>query len=230
MDPTLRRNQQAPSMQTLVERAAASTKTPGKSASAKANGPTKSASDFPVGFLIPKAGGASKKTAGHSHYLDPLGTGEVRGRSRRWGDAEPEVQRKVISAIIEEGQKRMLGTDQIAFAIAVARVESGWNPDAAAQSTSASGIGQLIDRTAKHYGLTDSTRFDVDASSDAFYDCLLDSEQLAKRKHPEADGEELSALTYAHYHDGTKLVYGGLDVAESKVMPWYEKIKAWFDE
>ena len=76
------------------------------------------------------------------------------GNTRRWGDAPPEVQKKVIDTIISKSTGYGLSTRETAHVLAIAYVESGFNPDAAAGTTSASGVGQFIYDTGKSYGLT----------------------------------------------------------------------------
>lgn len=48
--------------------------------------------------------------------------------------------------------------DQEAMVLAIAYVESGFNPDAAAGITGAKGLGQFIRKTGASCGLTDSSR------------------------------------------------------------------------
>jgi Ca2+-binding RTX toxin-like protein len=88
-----------------------------------------------------------------NHYKDPLSkdVGHVGGISRKAGDATLETKALVITKIISYGSQYGLSTQDIANLIAFAKIESGFNPDAAAQGnhTSASGIFQITDTTAK---------------------------------------------------------------------------------
>ncbi len=90
----------------------------------------------------------------HSHYLHKIDESKSRlhGNSRRAGDADYDVQ-KVINMIFIEAKKAKLSKRDICLLLAIARHESGFNPDAAAGSTSASGIGQFVDATGEKYGL-----------------------------------------------------------------------------
>ncbi|MGH8043492.1 MAG: peptidoglycan-binding protein, partial [Stenotrophomonas sp.] len=97
--------------------------------------------------------------------------------------------------------------------LAIARVESGFNPDAAAGTTSASGLGQFIDRTGKHYGLNNANRFDVDAQSDALVAHFVDNRNLARDR---GQGED---YIYKYHHDGPTKDYGGLGLSHRKVAP-----------
>lgn len=65
------------------------------------------------------------------------------------GDAPADVKEAVVNMIINEGRKAGLSDRDIAILLAIAYVESGFSPDAAARTTTASGVGQFIDNTWK---------------------------------------------------------------------------------
>ena len=67
---------------------------------------------------------------------------EIAGNSRIWGDISARGQGQVIDLIIEICTRNKLSYREIAYVLLMARVESGFNPDAAAGTTSAAGIGQ----------------------------------------------------------------------------------------
>ncbi|MEN5426353.1 peptidoglycan-binding protein [Stenotrophomonas pennii] len=161
------------------------------------------------------AGYRSDQIKPYSHYREPIDQtdGRLHGESRRWGDASPEVQSRVIDTLIESSREAGLSPRETAHVLAIARVESGFNPDAAAGTTSASGLGQFIDGTGSAYQLNNSNRFDVEAQSDALVQHFIDNRQLAQRR---GQGEE---YIYKYHHDGPTRDYGGLGLAESKVMP-----------
>lgn len=150
-----------------------------------------------------------------SHYREPIDRtdGRLHGESRRWGDASPEVQSRVIDSLIESSRDAGLTPRETAYVLAIARVESGFNPDAAAGTTSASGLGQFIDKTGKHYGLTNANRFDVDAQSDALVAHFVDNRNLARSR---GQGED---YIYKYHHDGPSKDYGGLGLSQRKVAP-----------
>lgn len=112
-----------------------------------------------------------------SHYREPIdsGDGRLRGESRRWGDASPQTQSRVIDSLIDSSRDAGLSARETAYVLAIARVESGFNPDAAAGTTSASGLGQFIDRTGAHYGVNASNRFDVETQSQALVQHFVDN-------------------------------------------------------
>lgn len=67
--------------------------------------------------------------------------GAPAGRSRVYGDADEKVQDRIIDIIIEIGSRYKLPYRDIAHMLLLCRVESGFNPDAAAGTTSAAGLG-----------------------------------------------------------------------------------------
>lgn len=69
----------------------------------------------------------------------------LRGLSRIHGDASPEVQDRVIDILIEVGARYKLPYRDIAHLLLICKIESGFNPDTAAATTSAAGLGQYTD-------------------------------------------------------------------------------------
>lgn len=84
-----------------------------------------------------------------SHANDALSTDltHVGGNSRKWGDASLGTKAAVIFAIEDQALKYGLSDRDVANLLAIAKVESGFNPDAATTSTisSASGVFQITD-------------------------------------------------------------------------------------
>lgn len=153
-----------------------------------------------------------------SYINDPLVEGGVRGNSRVWGDASIETQNAVIDRIVAKGRADGLNDRDIALVLAIAKHESGFNPDAAAGTTSARGLGQFINRTGETYGITEGNQWDLDAQIDALIAHTKDNKKLAEGK-----GEE---YIYAYHHDGPSLSYGGLDISKNKVMPLVNQFEA----
>lgn len=151
--------------------------------------------------------------AEHSYYDAPIVEDGLRGNSRVYGDAPQDVQEAAMQAIINAGMEAGMTNDQIARTLAIARVESGFNPDAAAGTTSAHGLGQMINATAEHYGLTDDNRWDINAQARALVAHTLDNYRLAERR---GKGED---YVYAFHHDGPSLRHGGIDISREKVEP-----------
>ncbi|PVZ79334.1 hypothetical protein C9426_33975 [Serratia sp. S1B] len=69
-------------------------------------------------------------------------TRELRGNSRIIGDADKKVQDKIIDMLITISSRYSLNYKEIAYVLLMTKVESGFNPDAAAGTTSASGLVQ----------------------------------------------------------------------------------------
>jgi len=163
---------------------------------------------------------------GWSHYLEPISEDPARlsGNSRIWGDATPEVQSRAIDSLVNASREAGLDTRNTAHVLAIARIESGFNPDAAAGTTSASGLGQFIDKTGLSYGLHANNRFDVDAQASALVAHFIDNRALAARR-----GQD-EAHIYKYHHDGPTLDYGGLALSRAKVLPLIESYTRFVEE
>ena len=173
----------------------------------------------------PGAAYRSNQIESWSHYREPIDESRpLHGQSRRWGDASPEVQSRVIDSLIESSRDAGLTPRETAYVLAIARVESGFNPDAAAGTTSASGLGQFIDRTGKHYGLNNANRFDVDAQSDALVAHFVDNRNLARDR---GQGED---YIYKYHHDGPTRDYGGLGLSQRKVAPHLDEYEQFVNQ
>ena len=177
------------------------------------------------GIYAPAAKGYSKASIkSYSNYNTPLEETGIRGNSRIGGDASSEVQEASIKAIIKYGKQFGMTKDQLAYTLATARVESGFNPDAAAGTTSASGLGQFTKETGDSYGLNDTNRFDLDTNAQALVLHTLDNYDLARRR------KKPDSYVYKYHHDGASGEYGGLAVYNSKVKPSISIYKALLDE
>ena len=172
-------------------------------------------SEESIGGLYASKGKAYKDSEikAYSYYNDTIkGTGP-RGSSRVHGDAPKDVQKTAIETIIAEGKKAGMNNDDIALTLAIARVESGFNPDAAAGTTSAHGLGQFVDQTGEGYGLTDENRWDVNEQARALVAHTQDNIERAEKN---GRGRE---YVYAYHHDGPSLKYGGLAIGKANVTP-----------
>ena len=157
-----------------------------------------------------------------SHYKTPIdhSPGRLAGNSRRHGDASPDVQRAVIDILVDAARSNGLDKNDLAMVLAIARVESGYNPDAAAGTTSASGLGQFVDATARTYGITtDAQRFDAKDGAVALVKHYLENKKLSQRRY---FGREMYVMIYAFHHDGPSLAYGGRGISEAEVMPKFD--------
>lgn len=182
-------------------------------------------------LLVHERGAAYRRSrvVRHSLYLQPLSAGKgLRGRSRIWGDADLDVQAECIERIVRQLQDSDFSEDEICFALALVRCESGFNPDAAAGISSACGLGQFLDRTravlCERAGIENSDPFSVDLNVACLQETLEECFRFA-RKRASRDTLDYFAYAYAYHHDGPKLNAGGLEIARSKVLPWLETAK-----
>lgn len=163
---------------------------------------------------------SSTGIAANSHYLESIPSdGECHGRSRNWGDIDATCKKTVTAEIVSEAKQMGLNEIGIAFVLAVAKVESGFNPDAASTSSSAAGIGQFIDKTGQGYGLDETNRFDITANTRAMISYLKDCFNSAQRRFKPTNVASLLSYTYALFHDGPSMKYGGMKIAEEQVLP-----------
>jgi hypothetical protein len=161
-----------------------------------------------------------------SHVKEPIIEGGIRGKSRIGGDASIETQTEVINKIIQMGRNENMSEKDIGFMLAMSRVESGFNPDAAAGTTSASGIGQFIDTTGATYGINDTNRWDLESQVDA----LIGYTKFNKAKviKDGRDQKELYKWMYKYHHDGPNSIEPtstslGWETATKKVNPLVDK-------
>lgn len=166
-----------------------------------------------------KSGGRSS-AASWSHFNKPIpNDGKPHGNSRRPGDASPEVQQLVVASILRECAEQGLSKKDAAYVLAIARHESGFNPDAASPRSSATGIGQFIDRTGKAYDLDEKNRFDIDANAKALVEHYVDTKNLVRSR---GLGPE---YIYKFHHDGPSGNSGGLEIARREVMPYVNSFR-----
>jgi hypothetical protein len=138
-----------------------------------------------------------------SHYDDPIDTspGRYAGNSHIWGDASPEVQSRSIDALVHASERAGLGSRETAYVLAIARVESGFNPDAAAGGTSAYGLGQFVKDTGRAYGIDDSNRGDLSKQAEALVAHYQDNKRLAKALQLLDTYEQQRAQRMAQAHE-----------------------------
>jgi len=155
--------------------------------------------------------------------------GRASGNSRRHGDASPEVQRKAIDTIIEAAKNHGLTNRETAHVLAIAFVESGFNPDAAAGTTTAAGLGQFVRKTGWGYGLDDTNRFELKSNADALVCHFLENKNMAIKRGN--TGKDLEVKIYVYHHDGAN-VYDkndpnslGLKISKEQVIPYTDKIE-----
>lgn len=169
------------------------------------------------------------KVKSRSFFYDPIESRIPCGKSRRWGDATPSNRIQCIDKLIARSIENGLSDEATAYLISMIYIESGFNPDAAAISTSACGLGQFINATAKAYGLVKATRFDADENVRAILQLWTELEAIAiKQTSYLKDSDDLFITIYKYYHDGFARNYGGADIARTRILPLYNKLKKVF--
>lgn len=166
-----------------------------------------------------------------SYYTLPrqITPGRAIGESRIHGDASHEVQKKSIDAIIEAAKNHGLSQRETAHVLAIAYVEAGFNPDAAAGTTTAAGLGQFVRATGWGYGLNDTNRFELKPNVDALIRHYIENKNTAKNRG--ITGKELEQKIYQYHHDGAGSKThpakdrGGLAISTNQIIPYTDKIE-----
>lgn len=186
--------------------------------------------------LVKRKGFRYKNVKSYSHYNDKIvSVNPYRGTSRIHADISIDQQERVIEDFVRlcriskfrrlssrpknTGKLVTLDDHFIAICIAIMRIESGFNIDASAGTTSAAGYGQFVRKTGKAYGITDNNIWDFVIQVSALINHTLDNKDLAKIKNQSDD------YIYAYHHDGPSLAFGGLKLSREKVMPFVDKIE-----
>jgi hypothetical protein len=171
--------------------------------------------DYTVFYASKGAAYRKEKLVKWSHYSEPVDhrAGRVGGNSRIWGDASQAVQRRVIDSIIVAAKKEGFNIRRIAMLLAMANIESGFNPDASAGTTSASGLGQFINKTGLKFGLDASNRFELGPNVSALIKYFIYNEKLVKKK------KKPDVWVYKYHHDGPVSDYGGEKLTNEKFAP-----------
>jgi LysM repeat protein len=134
------------------------------------------------------------------------------GRSRIHGDATNNVQDAVIDILVEIGTRYKFSYRDIAHILLICKVESGFNPDAAAGTTSAAGLGQYtkatVEEAAKTWISKKRLGFILDLSGDHVFDAergaygVVLSFMIAKEEAIEDFGKDYEPHLYLYHHEG----------------------------
>ena len=158
----------------------------------------------------------------HSNFKEPIVKDGLRGNSRLAHDANADVQKKVIDLIVQKSKDQGMSAKETAMVLAIAHAESGFNPDAANETSSASGIGQFLNGTGRAYGLTDKNKWDVNAQVQALVKHTKDNYAYVRKS-----GKPLSWV-YKLHHDGlgasNNAKMDGILKASKNVLPIYSAI------
>jgi len=161
----------------------------------------------------------------HSHYLEPIINDLESGNSRKWADASNEVKLKSINKIVGISIQNNYSIDETAFALSVSYIESGFNPDASAASSSASGLGQFIDKTGASLGLDNLNRFSINANAKALVIHLKNLLERNSKHFKETAKNDLFTQTYANYHDGSRITEKTKIFSSKNIPPLVNKFK-----
>jgi hypothetical protein len=164
--------------------------------------------------------------APESHFNDPIehADGRAAGESRLWGDASEDVQEHAIEALVAASALFGLSQRETAHVIAIARVASGFNPDAADEASSRAGLAQFDDAAAERLELTGASRFDLEANAEALVRAYIEARKLAQRRG--TGGRDMDVMIYKIIHDGPEGDHGGLEISRREVMPLVESVHA----
>lgn len=151
------------------------------------------------------------------------------GASRGWGDAPEFVQREVILQLLEASKG--LSTIDRAILLGIVRLESGFNPDAANYSSSASGLFQIIRSTARNLGFKSEELFEAENSIEAGVK-LFKEEYLQRNRSKLAglsDNERATMIYSIHFHGAPTLespqATEGPRLAREKLVPLLPLLK-----
>lgn len=169
-------------------------------------------------------GSPYRKIAKHSHYATAIdrAPGRPAGNSRIAGDASNAVKLASVNAIVRASRSAGLDLDDTARVLAFARVESGFNPDAAAGTTSAAGLGQFIDGTWK--GVTglkvanSADRWNIDSQAEALVEHYSHLKAITIKRGLSDE------YIYALHHDGAgaKDLVPGYTISIKSVEPFVD--------
>ncbi len=160
-------------------------------------------------------------------YPDIDTSRKLRGNSRTTGDADKDVQDAIIDMIITIAVRYGLSYKEISYILLTTKVESGFNPDAAAGTTSAAGLAQgtvgfIKDALAQS---EDILGFQLDLRNEEVFDAekgcyaVIYSFLLNKSKVMESytsDQSEYWEWLYLLHHDGAYSLGKYLDGTREK--------------
>lgn len=173
--------------------------------------------------------------------------GALAGRSRVWGDASDEVQDRIIDILVEIGVRYKLAYRDIAHLLLFCRVESGFNPDAAAGTTSAAGLGQYtaatVEEAAKDHISKKRLGFNLDLSGDGVFDAergaygVVLSYMFCKERAIKYFGKDWERHAYLFHHEswylnptadimGSKAVRDVQSIINTKILPHIGPVEA----
>lgn len=143
---------------------------------------------------------------------------QLRGMGSGWGAATQEVKNEVMLRILDYSAS--LAPEDQAVLLGIARLESGFNPDAKSSSSSASGVFQIISRTANNLGLSGGEVFDADKNIEAAVVLYRQILKELEADYPDARGDQRAIIIYGLYHDGPSNTGDGQGIARRDLVPY----------
>lgn len=154
--------------------------------------------------------------------------GALAGNSRIHGDATPAVQDHVIDLLVEIGARFKLAYRDIAHLLLMCKIESGFNPDAAAGTTSAAGLGQYTKATVEEAAKPNISKrrlaFILDLSGDYVFDAergaygVVLSYMIAKEKAIKYFGNDYENKLYLFHHEGWYFQPNAENMAKARML------------
>lgn len=152
--------------------------------------PTSNVIDFkPIDASLPERHDKVKPSTDRhkkSRFDEPIRRDDEgpHGQSRNVGDIDAKTRHIVISILIDEAVRRGHSLRDIAYLLLIARLESGFNPDAASPRSSASGVMQITDVTADDIAEVTSKPAWIQANPrDAKIDIINSASRFSARKN-----------------------------------------------
>src|SRR5262249_46609656 len=138
---------------------------------------------------------------------------------KRWGRAAPDDQDLAVRAVVDALSKARPPIELSAMILAIARVESGFNPFSENPTSTACGIFQFVEGTWQSYAATPARCFDPDVTSWAGRRQLAkldmirlgDPRRLLQGVPDEVQRiEYLYRLLYAYHYHGVRSVFASI--------------------
>jgi hypothetical protein len=138
---------------------------------------------------------------------------------KRWGRAAPDDQDLAVRAVVDALSKARPPIDLSAMILAIARVESGFNPFSENPASTACGIFQFVEGTWESYAVTRDTCFDPYVNAWAGVQHLSrlnlirlgDARRLLQGVPDEVQRTEyLYRLLYAYHYHGVRSIFASI--------------------
>jgi hypothetical protein len=161
--------------------------------------------------------------------------GQLHGNSRAWGDVSDEVRQEVIRLWLIRCLDLKFSEEVARFELVKVFIESGFNPDAAAPTSSACGPSQYINKT--RHVLCARARISAENPFDLKMHLALMpyslkegwkvvSEEAQSKPAPWKQSDlGFYARLYGYHHDGPSFSSGGTRIGQECVVPLMKRAK-----